>query len=179
MSTPAEKVFSLGRTTDYFGNPIQPQVNQPIMAGLQGLGADLTMPAPDAGWASDTGGAVPSFSWQNPYAYQGWGVGAADGAGFGGKLGTYLGGNANLFGAGMNILSKGLGAYAGIKQLGLATDALSLEKKRFKTNLANQTQSYNTQMADRIAGRSYASEAERVAALSAAQLPDPNKRKGG
>jgi len=120
-----------------------------------------------------------TFSWQNPYEYTGWGVGAAEGAGFGGKLGTYLGSNAPLFGAGMDLLSKGVGAYAGLKQLGIAEDALSLEKKRFKTNLANQTQSYNTQMADRIAGRSYASEAERVAALSAAQLPDPNKKKGG
>lgn len=150
-------------------SPQLPFSPSPEKAGVYGV--PMGTPAP--------GGNNFTFSWQNPYEYQAWGAGAAEGAGFGGKLGTYLGGNANLFGAGLNILSKGIGAYAGLKQLGLAEDALSLEKKRFKTNLANQTQSYNTQMADRIAGRSYATEAERVAALSAAQLPDPNKKKGG
>jgi len=125
-----------------------------------------------------TGGGPSNFTWQNPYAYQGWGVGAAEGAGFGGKLGSYLGGNAALFGAGFDILSKGVGAYTSIKGLGLAEKQLKLEQERYRTNLANSVKSYNTQMSDRIAGRSYATEAERVAALSAASLPDPSKKGG-
>jgi hypothetical protein len=100
----------------------------------------------------------------NPYGYVSW-----DQAG---GLGNWLGGNAKLFGAGMDFLSKGIGAYTGLKTLGLAQDAFKQEKKAFNINLANQTQSYNTAVGDRIAGRSYSSEAERQAALSAAQLTD-------
>jgi hypothetical protein len=117
----------------------------------------------------------------NPYAWQGWGVGAAEGAGFGGKLGTFLGGNAKLFGAGADILSKGIGAYTGLQALSLAKKSFAQEKKAFNINLANQTQSYNTQVGDRIAGRSYGSEEERQRALEEAQLTDRSSyaKKGG
>jgi len=60
--------------------------------------------------------------------------------------------------------------YLGVKQLGLAKKSFNLQKEAYRTNLANQTQSYNTQVQDRITGRSYATEEERQAALKAAQL---------
>lgn len=122
------------------------------------------------GGGSQVGGMTQP-GWQNPYQWQSWG----DSKG----IGDFFGANAKIFGAGFDMLSKGVGAYTGIKQLGLASDALALEKKRFNTNLANQVKSYNTQMGDRIAGRSYATEAERQAALAAAQLPDPTQKKKG
>jgi hypothetical protein len=95
-----------------------------------------------------------------------------------GGFGNWLGGNAPLFGNIMDFVGKGVQAYAGLKSLSLASDALKLEKERFRTNLANQTSSYNTQMRDRITGRSYATEEERKAALDAALLPSTPGRGG-
>lgn len=88
-------------------------------------------------------------------------------------VGDFLGANAPLFSAGINALSQGVGIYAGLKNLSLAKKSFNLQRDAYRTNLANQTQSYNTQIGDRIAGRSYATEAERQAALKAAQLPTP------
>lgn len=116
-------------------------------------------------------GPAGAFQYRNPYDYTSWGQA--------GGIGKYIGANAPLFGAGMDFLSKGFGVYAGLQSLGMAKDALAFEKKSFNKNFAAQTSSYNTQMRDRIAGRSYATEAERQAALDSALLPEEEKKKNG
>jgi hypothetical protein len=86
-------------------------------------------------------------------------------------LGGWFGKNGQNIGNWANAIGQGVNAYIGLQQLGLAKDALKFEKKSFKTNLANQVDSYNTQMKDRITGRYYATEEERQAALKDAELP--------
>lgn len=107
--------------------------------------------------------AVPGATLPNPYAYTSYNQA--------GGFGKYVGANAPLFGAVLSGVSQLGNLYLGIKNLGLASKAFKLQKEAYKTNLANQTSSYNTQVRDRIAGRSYATEAERQAALDAALLP--------
>lgn len=129
---------------------------------------------------SGTGAPGQPFQWQNPYAYQAWGAGLDPTAGFGEKLGSYLGGNAPLFLSGLQTLSGVMGAYTGLQGVQAAKAALRQQKKEFNINLTNQTKAYNTEVGDRVAGRSYATEAERQAALAAAQLVDRSKYgKGG
>lgn len=96
-----------------------------------------------------------------------------------GKAGDWLGKNGQTIGTVADLLSQGMQAYLGLKQLSMAKDAFNFEKKAFKTNLRNSVQSYNTQMNDRITGRYYATEEERQAALQAAQLSDSMSGKGG
>ncbi len=113
---------------------------------------------------------VPAFN--NPLGY----TSLSEAGGFG----NYLGANAGLFKTGAGLLMGGINAYTGLKGLSLAKDAFRQQKKEFNINLANQTQSYNTQVGDRIAGRYYATEAERQAALAAATLTDRSSYgKGG
>lgn len=88
-----------------------------------------------------------------------------------GKIGGWFGKNGQTIGGWANAIGQGINAYIGLQQLGLAKDALRFEKKAFKTNLANQVDSYNTQMRDRTTGRWYATEEERQAALKDAELP--------
>ena len=87
------------------------------------------------------------------------------------KLGGWLGKNGQTIGNWANVIGQGINAYIGLQQLSMAKDALKFEKKAFKTNLANQVDSYNTQMKDRVTGRWYATEEERQAALKDAELP--------
>lgn len=86
-------------------------------------------------------------------------------------LGGWLGKNGQTIGNWANVIGQGVNAYVGLQQLGLAKDALKFEKKSFKTNLANQVDSYNTQIRDRLTGRWYATEEERQAAIKEAELP--------
>ena len=88
-----------------------------------------------------------------------------------GKLGGWLGKHGQTINAWGNVAMNGINAFIGLKQLGLAKDAFKFEKAAFKTNLANQIDSYNTQMKDRTTGRWYATEEERQAALKEAELP--------
>jgi hypothetical protein len=143
--------------------------------------AELNNPNPLQVPNSPNGGggemAAP-FQFRNPYGWVSFGEGLPADASFGQKLGNFMGGNAQTFGTYADLIGKGLGAYTGLKGLSLATDALNLEKRRFRTNLANQTSSYNTQMRDRIDGRQYATQADREAAYAAAVLPTtPDKKK--
>lgn len=85
-------------------------------------------------------------------------------------LGGWLGKNGQTIGNIAGAIGQGVNAYVGLQQLGLAKDALKFEKKAFKTNLANQVDSYNTQMKDRLTGRWYATEEERQAAIKEAEL---------
>lgn len=116
-----------------------------------------------------------TFKFQNPYAYSSWGTGLDPGAGFGTKLGSYVGNNMPLLLGGLNAISGAMGAWTGLQAVRNAKDALKQQKKEFNINLSNQTQSYNTAISDRIAGRHYNSEAERQAALAAATLVDRSK----
>jgi hypothetical protein len=143
-------------------------------------GGEMPMSFSAENLAGLSGSGTGGFSWQNPYAWNSWGAGLDPSASFGTKLGGFMGGNAPLFMGGLQAISGGIQAYTGLKGVNLAQKALKQEKKAFNINLTNQTQSYNTQVGDRIAGRSYASEAERQAALAAAQLVDRSKYgKGG
>lgn len=146
--TSSQLLNSVG--VDMFGNPTTATPN--LLASLQSLTAPVTAPA------TTTPALAPS-----PFRYQP----LSQSRGFG----DYLGANMPLFSAGLSGLSQLGGLYLGLKQLGMARDNFNLNKRAFETNLANQIRSYNTQVSDRIAGRSYASEEERQAALRAAQLP--------
>ena len=61
-------------------------------------------------------------------------------------------GGLNL-GAITSLLGSAMGIYGGFQQLGLAKDALNFQKDSYRTNLANQTKSYNTAVEDRAAAR--------------------------
>ncbi len=65
----------------------------------------------------------------------------------------WLGNNAQ----GIGSLLQGIGAlgslYGTSKQLGLAQDQFNFQKEAYKTNLANQIASYNTNLEDKIRGR--------------------------
>ena len=111
-----------------------------------------------------TGGGTPQVPSQ--FGYTPWGRGPGEARGL-----NYFGANMPLFSAGIQGLSQLGNIYLGIKQLGLAKDSFNLQKRAFETNLANSTSAYNTQMRDRIVGRSYATEEERQKALEAALLP--------
>ncbi|MGQ0565579.1 MAG: hypothetical protein ACT4OK_10980 [Gemmobacter sp.] len=58
---------------------------------------------------------------------------------------------------GMGSIAQGLASlgnlYGAIQGIGIARDQLKLSKRAFETNLANQTQSYNTALEDRIRSR--------------------------
>lgn len=148
---------------------------------LISLSSPIQMQAPDLSGITmptmpDLGGS--QLQYNNPFKWASFGEGLPSDATFGTKLGTFMGANAQTFGSYADLIGKGLGVYTGLKGLSLASDALSLEKKRFRTNLANQTSSYNTQMRDRIDGRHYDTQAQRDAAYAAAVLPStPDKKK--
>ena len=147
---------------DYLGQPLLPQVTQwgnDTMGDLAALSG--TNPA-----AAGIPGTVPQMPTRNTFGYTPWGGGAGEARGA-----SYFGANAPLFSAGIQGLSQLGNVYLGIRQLGLAKDSFNLNKRAFETNLRNSTSAYNTQIRDRIAGRSYATEAERQAALEAALLP--------
>jgi hypothetical protein len=142
--------------------------NAGSLPGLQSIGSGYEFPAATAP------------TWNNPYAFTPWGAGLPTDAGFGTKLGSFLGGNGALILGGLQTLGGLTQAYTGLKGLSLAQKAFNQQRKEFNINLANQTQSYNTEVGDRISGRHYNSEAERQAALAAAQLVDRSKyAKGG
>lgn len=58
---------------------------------------------------------------------------------------------------GLGSIAQGLASlgnlYGAIQGIGIARDQLKLSKRAFETNLANQTQSYNTALEDRIRSR--------------------------
>lgn len=142
--------------------------------------SQFSLPSTSSGWNPNTGGMnSPVGGATTPF-----GPGSWDGITAGmpnggvtpplsilGKLGGFLGKNGQTIGTLGNLAMNGINAYVGLQQLGMAKDALKFEKKSFKTNLANQVDSYNTQMKDRITGRYYATEEERQAALKEAELP--------
>ena len=129
-------------------------------------------------WLAPVNGVpVPGMPSSAPAGFGGAGINLGGAAGGGGvlaglgKLGGWLGKNGQTIGTFGNLAMQGINAYVGLQQLGLAKDAFKFEKKAFKTNLANQVDSYNTQMKDRTTGRWYATEEERQAALKEAELP--------
>lgn len=149
---------------DYMNQPLLPQVSQwgndtmSELAALSGVGSGPV--------ASGNGLVSTQNQPTNMFGYTPWGSGPGQARGV-----SYFGANAPLFSAGIQGLSQLGNVYLGIRQLGLAKDSFNLNKRAFETNLANSRSAYNTQIRDRIAGRSYATEAERQAALEAALLP--------
>ena len=53
----------------------------------------------------------------------------------------------------MSLLSGLGGIWGAAKSYGIMKDSLALNRRAFETNLRNQTQSYNTALEDRAAGR--------------------------
>jgi len=142
--------------------------------------AQLSLPSTPGGFNPNTGVMAPPMATSTPFGSGSWdalqtnrlAAPASGGVLAGlGKLGGWLGKNGQTIGTFGNLAMQGINAYVGLQQLGLAKDALRFEKKAFKTNLANQVDSYNTQMKDRTTGRWYATEEERQAALKEAELP--------
>lgn len=133
---------------------------------------------PGGDWlgVNNMSGTNPSLMNGTMQAPANWGVPPVAGptGGFMGALkglGGWFGKNGQTIGNWANVIGQGVNAYVGLQQLGLAKDALKFEKKAFKTNLANQVDSYNTQTKDRLTGRWYATEEERQAAMKDAELP--------
>lgn len=150
---------------DFMSQPLMPSVNQwgndtfSDLALISGNGPQNQGQNPSFG--------APAIQPRNMFSYTPWGSGQGQARGLG-----YFGANMPLFSAGIQGLSQLGNVYLGIKQLGLAKDSFNLQKRAFETNLANSTSAYNTQIRDRIAGRSYATEEERQRALEAALLPE-------
>lgn len=67
-----------------------------------------------------------------------------------------LGFNLGTLDGGLKALSSIGGLYMGMQQLGLAKKALHAQTAFANANLQNQTQSYNTQIADRAGSRAAA-----------------------
>jgi hypothetical protein len=134
-----------------------PQTQEPTQWGMNPYGSP-SVPTPGGSGGTDLLSILSQ-------------LGKVSGAAGGGAGGSGLGLNLPTLNAGINGIAQLGGLYLGIKQLGLAKDSFKLQKQAYKTNLANQTQSYNTQVSDRIAGRNYNTEEERQAALKAALLP--------
>lgn len=133
---------------------------------------------PGGDWlgVNNMSGTNPSLANGTLQAPANWGIPPVAGptSGFMGALkglGGWFGKNGQTIGNWANVIGQGVNAYVGLQQLGLAKDALKFEKKAFKTNLANQVDSYNTQTKDRLTGRWYATEEERQAAMKDAELP--------
>jgi len=143
-------------------DPTQPNWTQNYLAGLQDISA------PTAGPTSVPFSPVVDPNTRNFLAATQGQTGPLSALG---RLGGWLGKNGQTIGTLGGLAMKGIEAYVGLQQLGLAKDAFKFEKKAFKTTLANQVDSYNTQMKDRTTGRWYATEEERQAALKEAELP--------
>jgi len=143
-------------------DPTQPNWTQNYIAGLQNISA------PDAGPTSMPFSPLKDAGQRELMALNTPQTGPLSALG---RLGGWLGKNGQTIGTLGGLAMKGIEAYVGLQQLGLAKDAFKFEKKAYKTNLANQVDSYNTQMKDRTTGRWYATEEERQAALKEAELP--------
>lgn len=67
-----------------------------------------------------------------------------------------FGWNNNTF-QGIGTIMQGVGSlgslYTGLQQLGLARDSYNLQKDAYNTNLANSVSEYNTNLEDKIRGR--------------------------
>lgn len=73
--------------------------------------------------------------------------------GQGGGIGRWLSNGQNL-GAAAQAFGALSSAWLGYQNLRTAKDQLNFQKGAFEKNFRNQTQSYNTQLEDRIRGRS-------------------------
>lgn len=102
--------------------------------------------------------------------YRPWGSGLPAGAGFGTKLGSWLGGNGQMIGGIANLASQGLSAYLGLQQLGMAKKQMGREWTAARANFENTADAYRTATNDRLTGRYYATEEERQAAMKDAEL---------
>lgn len=138
-------------------DPNQPNWTQNYLAGLQDISTQQPLNVPYSPVSAN--GTLPV---------------AAPATGFMANLkglGSWLGKNGQTIGNWAGVIGQGVQAFTALQQLSMAKDALKFEKKAFRTNLANQVDSYNTQMKDRVTGRWYATEEERQAALKEAELP--------
>jgi hypothetical protein len=150
-------------------------INPNFMEQLTSLSAGAP-PVNNGDWSQNAAGYQPFAAGSTPQNANGGMdflkiLGSLGGNGQGGAGGSGLGWNLGTINAGIQGIAQLGNLYMGIKQLGLAKDSFNFQKKAYETNLKNQTQSYNTQITDRVNGRSYNTEEERQAALKAALLP--------
>ena len=135
-------------TQNAFYNPMEGFNTAPVM-----------QQAPMNDWATYVPSAAsPTLSW--------WDQAKANPMGtlFGGQneQGNFQSGIVSPMLGGMGALFQG---WSGLQQSKLAKDALNFQKLAFQTNLANQTQAYNTQLEDQYKARTsnYAGKDEDVA----------------
>lgn len=140
----------------------QPPMPQPIQTIQQNSPIDLNFVAGGIAPAVAAGQSTPGMAANNAFAKQ------ANIAPQPGTEGGFWGGFNKIFGSdafanSVNLISSLGSLYGGIRQLGLAKDALNFQKEAFNTNLNNQRQSYNTALEDRARAR-YAQEGSGQAA---------------
>lgn len=117
--------YSMETDIGSFGSP----AGAPMAAPGMNYGAPLTTAV--GNMPTTTGGAATSV------------------AAPGGKFGNFMGGFANLA-EGLSGLGQ---LYIGMKSLGMAKEQLAFSKEAYRTNLGNQTKSYNTELEDRLRAR--------------------------
>lgn len=123
------------------GVGMAPPSNSPANIAIPGVQAAAPMAG---GYGGGFMGPVAPQGAQVPAAS----VPAGDGQGWFQKMGGL---------EGLGSITSGLGDLAGIwsaiQQVGMARDQLRFDKSSYATNLANQTQSYNTTLEDRTRQR--------------------------
>jgi hypothetical protein len=102
------------------------------------------------------------------------GKGLSDAAGGSNWMGDAFGTKDNVgwLTGGVSALSGLANAWTGLQQLKLGKESLGLQKDAFKTNLANQAQTINTQLGDRQSARLGASGVSTNSAQGSSALAD-------
>lgn len=94
------------------------------------------------------GGGAALQGWQGAAPMQGVGMQGVQGGG-----GGMFGGGGGGLNAVLGIVSTLGGLWSAFQQHKIAKEQLALARETWETNLANQTQTYNTALEDRIRSR--------------------------
>lgn len=146
-------------TASYFDSLSAIGALQPSTVAAASMAPSIAPPAmASPGTFSMTPATTGGLGWADGMADRmgAWGQGTlpdvAGGGGWASGMGKWFSNGQNL-GAVFQGISALTNAYLGFQQLGVAKDSLRFQKDAFQTNLRNSTQSYNTQLEDRIRGR--------------------------